>query len=98
MSATYIDQFWNKEITKNQRDEYIENFIEDKFYANSEGNELKPTLLNLMSDKKDLDWSWWQYKEIHFMDLYKFMDKQIVLEVVRKYFMQEIKYPLDIKN
>ncbi len=40
--------------------------------------------------KEDLSWSWFQFMEIHFIDLYKFIDKNIIFEKLNKYFEKEI--------
>ncbi len=40
--------------------------------------------------KEDLSWSWFQFMEIHIIDLYEFIDKNIILEKLNKYFEKEI--------
>ncbi|WP_435263861.1 hypothetical protein [Tenacibaculum sp. nBUS_03] len=93
-----VNKFWNKQISEKQRDKFIEEFRADKLYISSDFNEIQTLLLNIMSEKESLDWSWWQYMEIHFMDLTKFMNNENILKIIREDFAGEIRYPIEIKK
>ena len=95
-----VKKFYDGELTEKQRDLRINELLKGNYYgkARSAGYEFdaKVTLASLMSSKEKLDWSWWQYMEIVFFGLHKYVNKNQLLGIVEKHFTNEIQCPFDL--
>jgi len=95
-----VEKFYAGELTEQQRDLRVKEFIKGNYIgkANSAEYRAKLILATLMSDREKLDWSWWQYMEIHFVDLYKYVHKDRLLNIIEKHFTDEILYFIDLTD
>jgi hypothetical protein len=95
-----VEKFCIGKLTEKQKSLQVKNLIRDNYYGNPRLVEYnaKVTLASLMSSKEKLDWSWWQYMEIVFFDLYKYVNKNQLIEIAEKYFSNEIKCFFDLTD
>lgn len=95
-----VRQYYEGGLTDKQRDLRVAEFIKGNYYGKADSAEFqaKVILATLMSDKERLDWSWWQYMEIHLIDLHKYVDKTLLLNIVQRYFADEIQCFFDLTN
>ena len=93
-----VDKFWDAQINKSPRNECLDYFNGEKLLNKLEDQGIRKLFSVLASEKENLDWSWFQYMEMYFLDLYTFIDNQKTMNIIKKHFLEEIKYKIEIKS
>ena len=91
-----VKQFCTGELPEDEQSLRVREFIRGNYYGGRD--RAKVILASLTMDKESLNWSWWQYMEIHFLALHEYVEKSKLLCIVERHFANEIQSFFDLTD